>query len=1488
MAYVVQQQQEYLECFRLVSEKVPDSWSHPLVGSSIACPAAVFIDEWLKGKVSSSSSSSRSECTLLEQQLNKKNELKEQQINQSLSFSGLELPLITYFLRSMVVVIKAGPGGGVDIPAIKSVLFGQPLERDIKMRGRGKPRRLVSLPGHTDDVAHKLEKEEEEEEEGSKDLPSSPSSFISGHLKPYHLAVGPFIGDKRRFLIAYEVLPNNDWDAAATLKMQDVPLNQQPTRSVFGLVTQPGYGELETEANISRLVAANDGCFVPIRGYNEPYALLVEAHGFKVSVYGVPKLNLISSQEVSLPVSRVFPVPQNTYSPDSSAAVDNMKNSPPPHHGHHQLLYVLRESSPLHCTWTSLGNAGNFVEILVYSTTVSRDQCCPQVPTLSSTLLNPDKGHSISQPYLRLLPRERVLDVGFQPAVALNTEDGKLWGDASGGQMAFVLTSYRVLIVSVITLQVISSYGDISRNQQQEQEQGWREDVMKLNNSSFQNWRLSAHPLASIPISALWFGGGVLVLLDDGEVLLLVPGSTNRIRSVCSIERNLCNGGCAVIAAALPDRICLLVRGGGASGACHLLTKPLMPLEPLLAGLLEPEWRRGRARMSREQHLVLGLQRHGVKDQVSGGEGEGAEESELPDEIVTTTAAKIVMRYAPPLKGEPLSGETGPGINAGATKAAFDLLMDFGLTRLSLDVAGIMKSPEPLCGTRLAFFRRRPWIGFGERCLAAVDEDLPLVAAIEAIGDDPALIECTCDVDGMVSPYLPRQQSTLARILLIIADWCQKSGRLETARCLLDIAGAEGALVELLKSTITEGGKEYLHALHTIRNSGKGALQAVPDPTVTFSISKALCEAGEMGEFVQIGPTPSIIRNGTFRDRESLLITQDHSLPELNPTKRLVVEEFDSSGLHKRTAPPSLGLHRLTLNCLEEWTGRSRPECISEEEGYSSKATAAAAQCVTSSSFSNYGDRTNWVVVGCGRNANDNICGYWRFAEGEQMVGRGVIASLEVTNLSKFGGVGEVRGAELMETTSPIDPGDGIKVSRAMDVCFPLTSDTIHFPSTQIGETKGSTGVNYNSWKNAYKTGIFILCPRGSALDLGLFHNEPHRSMLTVELYVMHLGGNDEADALDALSPGYHTLVARYHNGYQDQNSSGSCPGSKDDKDAFVSAQNGAPCHLWSLTVEQDRRICFVPGPLSRAGTKISPSGKIRGVVCSEAGAVPIGRWTHIALTLDSSRYEMAADITLYIDCVPVGKGRCRFNKVPQYAIQQTVLAVGPDLRGWRLTDLRIWAMCRDSNELSDHKNIWLLQAEHRKGRFVIRDSPSTSTVMVPSLASGRKGSLVKKNELPLPPPTDEKAATWADACRIPPPGSNYTTIPRFGGDHSPYHRDSRKLALAAKNNGSEQLENCKNLNSSGNSTKDVLRAHHHGQDSHPSRIDNSSESYIINTGGGWPVSSPNAALHSPQHSLQTTKNNTEMQGWATFPSDNVTGKESSPSNTSGQDNNNT
>lgn len=61
---------------------------------------------------------------------------------------------------------------------------------------------------------------------------------------------------------------------------------------------------------------------------------------------------------------------------------------------------------------------------------------------------------------------------------------------------------------------------------------------------------------------------------EEGEG---VPGQTHAVavspwRPLCSLARRLCAGGIG-IAACLPDRVCVFVRGGGGGGIAHLITR---------------------------------------------------------------------------------------------------------------------------------------------------------------------------------------------------------------------------------------------------------------------------------------------------------------------------------------------------------------------------------------------------------------------------------------------------------------------------------------------------------------------------------------------------------------------------------------------------------------------------------------------------------------------------------------------------------------------------------------------------------------------------------------------------------------------------------------------------------------------------------------------------------------------------------------------------
>jgi hypothetical protein len=1235
---------DLVHCFAVSAGLSLDRASHGLVGSSVPIPPSVFTEGAMREHM------------------------------------HLQLPLTAYFLRAMPIIIKAGPGGGADVPAMKSVLYSQSLERDKAIKDRARPRRLVSLPGHTDDVRRK----------GAASETTSPS-FLSGHLRPYRLLAGPFIGDKRRFLILYEVLSSGDFPRIPEISQLEAV--RRPSRTVCGLVTQPGYGELETEANIGHLLPASDGCFIPM-GRPEPCVLLVEAAGYRLAVYTLPDMESLTEQEVTSPVARVFPAAP-----------------------HGKVLYVVRQGAPHPTT----APEEVFTEILVYSS--SGGLLCP----LLAAPARPDQLASI--PHLVFNPHERVIDIVFQ-LLDDEKEEETVWGNR-GSTMVAILTSYRVLLASAKTLSVIAEVSTQS----------------------------AAMNLAPRPLSVAWVGAAAAVCFEDGTVSYLLP--SGEVKFLCSLDRKLCAGGLSLVAA-LPDRLCYLVRGGKGGGATHLMTRPLFPLEPLANGILSANAIGSWHSITVRQRLIL--KRHGLKDPSAPALSKAA----------MATLREIVEHYAPPLHPRGTLGE-GSGIHAGATTDVFRALVVAGLDAEALITAGVPASDvadrRPL-PPAAAFYRRRPWIPASERCLAAASCGQFLTAALEAIGDDPGLAECASDPDVLSSVVLPHPASDLATVLRVLAKFCAAEGRSETARRLLDLAGDDEGLVKLLAKI----------AIASENEDGQGAaisnLRALGDRLLNPLLSAAVAHCVGKGDplklsFISSSP-PVILR------RSTLLAGMD-TLPEEPPVAALPLEE------HR--GPPATSLRKLALHSLNEWVGRCRPECVDpDDEGRTiSMATFAQPDAVASTNTTSglvtsvpgapgvEDDRSTWVTVGGQWNQEDNICGYWRFSEGRS----GVAAvdgqePLHFVDLSKYDNTAVAKGGVAVEeTTSPTDPGAPGKVAEACDVCFREPP-----PPTQ-----------YDS-ADRYTRGVFIACPRGSSLDIGVFHDDAKRSAMTMEFFARReCEETVEKGSADTADNSFHILATRF------------------------GEDSGQP-HVWSLTVEADGRLCFLPGPTSRASVK----EKMRGAVQSPPGAITSNRWVHIAFTLDASQDESSAHVTLYIDCEIAGEGTCRFHKVPRDVLRSTTIAIGPNLTGWRVAELRFWAMIRDGSLLHDLREVYLGLAENKRSRLIIRDAmppPQRKSagggllkLPVPSSpSSARRGvrSLPRSPHtsgglLLAPPEADESGARPRSIGLPPPPAS------ALGGSSSDARKSFRRTRQNMMSSSGETLASINDSTSGQDSRKLVGR----------------------------------------------------------------------------------
>jgi hypothetical protein len=221
--------------------------------------------------------------------------------------------LACHFIRYLTVIVKAGPGGGADIPAVKAVLYSQSLERDVLMKDRAKPKRLITLPGHTDDIKRSTVTSSTTSGSANSSVKTVVKTFLSGHLQPYRLVPGPLLaGAKKCFLVLYEIIDPND--AAPAVSQTRSEAVHRLSRTVCGMCVQAGNGEQETEAQLLPLVPALDACFVTLPNSSSssssdaqqvlPSVLIVDSGGYRLSVYTLPNMVLSNTLELSIPVAR--------------------------------------------------------------------------------------------------------------------------------------------------------------------------------------------------------------------------------------------------------------------------------------------------------------------------------------------------------------------------------------------------------------------------------------------------------------------------------------------------------------------------------------------------------------------------------------------------------------------------------------------------------------------------------------------------------------------------------------------------------------------------------------------------------------------------------------------------------------------------------------------------------------------------------------------------------------------------------------------------------------------------------------------------------------------------------------------------------------------------------------------------------------------------------------------------------------------------------
>lgn len=300
-----------------------------------------------------------------------------------------------------------------------------------------------------------------------------------------------------------------------------------------------------------------------------------------------------------------------------------------------------------------------------------------------------------------------------------------------------------------------------------------------------------------------------------------------------------------------------------------------------------------------------------------------------------------------------------------------------------------------------------------------------------------------------------------------------------------------------------------------------------------------------------------------------------------------------------------------------------------------------------------------WLDVGTGKEW-EKIVGYWRFSDviipsndekaaiiksynAMQSAQQHLEVVLAIADLSKYANhlyilkpntaTNHVR---IERTTNPsVDPGeDHSKVKALCDIVF--TSTLCSNVSSHV---------------------LYSPIPRGSGLDVGLYHMEPDRAKMTIELNICYERGNT------VLQPLTYLLQRVCHNATA----------------------------IWSLAVDIDGYfLIFIADKRIKIDKILIPNEEVAS-------------WRHVAVTIDTSAsisttYGTSAVITVYFDGKHVKQEVVDVPVVSEEALVASHLYLGSNMGcGWRMTEVRVWSDIRDSIEIEREKDNYLSLASKRK-----------------------------------------------------------------------------------------------------------------------------------------------------------------------------------------------
>ncbi|KAG7373353.1 hypothetical protein IV203_034077 [Nitzschia inconspicua] len=584
---------------------------------------------------------------------------------------------------------------------------------------------------------------------------------------------------------------------------------------------------------------------------------------------------------------------------------------------------------------------------------------------------------------------------------------------------------------------------------------------------------------------------------------------------------------------------------------------------------------------------------------------------------------------------------------------------------------------------------------------------MPISAKSKANSDTDVLLHVVSNGDQYLSEYIKSPDQNMAATLPRPSDpssqFCKESaidalrrGEYSDAIKMLDFVGTEKSDAVILQLSLAmqlDSSKDVRPVLQALFPQGS-PIVAGSSATSVESLAALAMELKKnqtpSNDFVKrwMQPlAPSLQRWKPLRRHRTKLMGESiFSAIGAREQSRdaLFSRELPESKLVWNEGPNREKDKLLMLDNIQDWFGRTRPVILgregaknAEDRGASTLADILNANDDDSFGGENEDDfKDGWADgVGEGLKDEDKLSAYFRFSEGEEEEASWREEGFE--DISKFENSAFVYGctdtAVLQESTSSVDEGESSKVKALYDLVF-----------EQAGIGMAAA--------------LAIPASRGGSLDVGLMHGPDHhsRQKCTIEFWFWV----PESISKEVI------LVRRTFGS------------SADDLESACKAMDKTSL-LWELGLKKNGELEF--RTIAGKSFKTQPTPNQDGDDDdTPRSTIHFGKWNHVCIILKQESI-VTSTVSLLSRGVKVASSDSLSFSPPGFEVDDFsgASALDPMLekshllycldhpKGFRITELRVWAMERNDDDIRTLMTEYLESAEIKK-KFKVKIKKKT------------------------------------------------------------------------------------------------------------------------------------------------------------------------------------